>query len=423
MGACQNASKQRTSLAAGDSITPAQRSIVVPTGADPVAAVARASAGTTVLFQPGEYEVSRTLVIPEGVTLLGSARMKRDAQGLLPIGFDSSTRTVLRSVAGMQGDVLILGNHSAVRGLTIEDVAGRAGNVVVALTRGGEKVSATLEDCEVINPNRPVGAKEGPIGRAVVAVTAAPSAKDSVRVGSSIELRMSRCIVRSPLGSGVFATNFAPRAHIGLVLTDNIIVGGMTASAAASRAIPVSGANTSVESRGNLFRADSATPPDIAGWLISAVATPHGGVPPAATSKDTLYLRSTGDRIEGFRTGIVGTGAFRIIPQAGPLSENLATLELRQTEIRSLEVDLDLSGALSRSAGTLSDAGNVLRVDAAGVIGSGARKNSFVMTSGPPATTWQSGNRLELIGSALTFTKLNSRIIPSPHQEAFRVAR
>ncbi len=425
MSACQNAPSQRAPLAAGDSITPAQRSIVVSTAAALVAAVARASDGTTVLLQPGEYEVSRTLLIPEGVTLLGSARMKRDAQGWLPIGFDSGTRTVLKSVPGMQGDVLILGNRSVVRGLTIEDVPGRSeGNVVVARTRGdGEAVSATLEDCEVINPKRSDGNKDGPIGRAVVAMTPPPSAEDSKSVGSSVELRMSHCIVRSPLGSGVFATNFGPRSRISVVLTNNVIVGGLCVSAGASRPFAVSGASATVESRGNVFRAESTTPPDVAGWLVSAVATPLEGGAPQAASKNTLRLSSTGDRIEGFQVAIVASGALRFIPQAGPLSENVANLELRQTEIRSLGADLVLSGARSESAGVLSDVGNVLQVDAAGVTGSGARKNLFLMTAGPPGTTWQSGNRLELIGSAVTFARMNSRIIPAPTPQVFKVAR
>jgi hypothetical protein len=378
-----------------------------------------------VLLQSGEYEMSRTLVIPDGVTLLGSGAMKLDAGGRLPSGFDPTTRTVVKSTAGFQGDVLVLGNRSVVRGLTIEDVAGRStGNVVVARTRGaGSEVSTTLEDCEVINPNHPGGTNEGPSGSAVVAISPPLTANDTAGVGSSVELRMSHCIVRSPLGSGVFATNFAPRSRISLVLTDNIIVGGLTASAGASRPFAVSGATATVESRGNVFRADSATPPDVAGWLVSAVATPLEGAAPQAASKNTLHLSSTGDRIEGFQVAIVASGAMRHIPQAGPLSENVATLELRQTEIRSLGADLVLSGAWSASAGVLSDAGNVLHVDAAGVTGSGARKNLFLMTAGPPGTTWQSGNRLELTGSAVAFAQMNKRIIPAPTPQVFHVAR
>jgi hypothetical protein len=234
---------------------------------------------------------------------------------------------------------------------------------------------------------------------------------------------MSHCIVRSPLGSGVFATNFGPRSRISVVLTNNVIVGGLTVSAGESRSSPVSGASATVESRGNLFRADSATPPDVAGWLVTAAATPHGGIAPPGASKNTLHMHSTSDQIAGFRAAIVASGALRLIPRAGTLSQNEATLELRQTEINSLGADLVFSGARSRSVGALTDAGNVLRVDAAGLTGSGARNNSFLVTDGPPGTTWPSGNRLEFTGSAFTFAQANPRIIPSPTPQVFHVAR
>jgi len=422
--ACQNTPRKAASSSA-DSNGPAQRSIVVSTAADLVHALTSAAAGTTVLLQSGEYEISRTLIIPDGVTLLGSGAMRLDAHDRLPIGFEPESRTVLRSTAGFQGDVLVLRNRSVVRGLTIEDVAGRSeGNVVVARARGdGEAVSTTLEDCEVINPKHPDSNTEGPSGSAVVAITPSPTASDGVGVGSSVELRMSHCIVRSPFGSGVFATNFGSRSRIIVVLTNNVIVGGLSVSGAASRSLPVSGASATVESRGNLFRADSATPPNVAGWFVTAAATPHRGITPSSTSKNSLHMRSTGDQIVGFHVAIVASGASRLMPEAGILSENEVTLELRQTEIKSLGADLVLSGARSRSAGALRDVGNVLRVDAAGLTGSGSRKNSFLVTDGPPGTTWPSGNRLEFTGTAVTFARANPRIIPSPTQKVFHVER
>src|SRR5262245_47470279 len=81
--ACRDARPPGAVGGATDSI-PTQRSIVVSAAADLVPKLAAATAGTTVLLQAGEYEISHTLVIPDGVTLLGSGAMKLDTRGHLP---------------------------------------------------------------------------------------------------------------------------------------------------------------------------------------------------------------------------------------------------------------------------------------------------------------------------------------------------
>jgi hypothetical protein len=427
--ACKNAPRQGGQVRATDSIAPAHRSVMVSTTADLLPALKAAAAGTTVLLQPGEYEISRTLVIPDGVTLLGSGAMKLDAQGRLPTGFDPWTRTVVKSAPGLEGDVLVLGNRSAVRGLAIEDAAGASSNniVVVHSRHAGDVVTATLEDCEILSRNTEGGARRGVIIGSVVAATAAPTSRagadSSTKLGESVALRMSHCIVHSPVGGGVFATNFASRGRVNVLLTENIIRGGLIASGGASRAYTVSGASTVIESRGNVFRADSGTPPTIPGWLVSAVATPPDPrVPADAATMDTLHVRSIGDRIEGFQTAISASGALRLRPDAEVLSGNVATLELKQTELRSVTADLDFAGARSLAAGAFPDSGNVLRLIASGVTGSGARGNAYVVTSGPAGTSWRSGNRVEVVGSLNAFARMNRGVTPPPTRQFFTAA-
>jgi hypothetical protein len=300
--------------------------------------------------------------------------------------------------------------------------------MIVVHSRGaGDVVSATLEDCEILNPNQDAGTPDGPIGRSVLVTTPAPSsatsADSSARLGASVALRMSHCIVRSPRGTGVFAANFAPHGRVNLVLTENIIGGGLIVSGGASCAYAVSGASTVLESRGNVFRADSGTPSTTAGWLVSAVGAAHGtGGPPSGATKDTLYLRSTADRIEGFQTAISGSGALRLRPDAGVLAENLVTLEIQQTELKSVKADFDLAGARSFAAGAFLDSANVLRLIASGIAGSGARRNSYLGTSGPPGTSWRIGNRLEVIGTPGAFARANQRIAPLPARAFFNAS-
>lgn len=423
--ACKNTPRRDASVAPADSNAPS-RPIVVATAAELIGALKSARPGSTVLLQPGTYEIANTLVVPDGVTVLGSGAMHLDARGRLPTGFDPPTRTVLKSAAGLTGDVMLLGNRSVARGLAIEDAAGRSSGYVVGVhSRGaGDVVSATLEDCEILNPNNDGVARERPIGGAVAAVTGAPtnpaSADSSTKWGASVALRMSHCIVNSPAGIGVFATNFAPRGRVNILLTENIIGGGLTASGGASGAYAMSGASTGVESRGNVFRADSATRPTTAGWLLSAVSTPDDSSAPArASTKDTLRVRSIGDRIEGFQTAILASGALRLRSDAEALSENVVTLELQQTELRSTKVDLDLAGARSLSAGAFPDSGNALRLTASGMAGSGVRGNSYAATFGPPGTSWLAGNRVEVIGSPGAFASANPRIAPPPARVFF----
>jgi hypothetical protein len=100
--------------------------------------------------------------------------MEFDGFGL-PTGIGQAGRTVLKSAAGLTGDVVTLGNGAGLQGLVLEDVAGRLGNVVtVASRRSSDSVAVWINRCEIINPNLASGSGRGPIGRGVFLVTLTP---------------------------------------------------------------------------------------------------------------------------------------------------------------------------------------------------------------------------------------------------------
>ena len=139
-------------------------SIIVTTAAELEAALSPANAGARILVRAGEYDVSHALTVPDGATLAGEGVMGFDESGL-PTGFEASGRTLLRATAALVGDVLTLGDGATVRGLVIEDVAGRlvAGNAVAVVSRAaGDFISARIEECEIINPNPSLVHRAGP---------------------------------------------------------------------------------------------------------------------------------------------------------------------------------------------------------------------------------------------------------------------
>jgi hypothetical protein len=69
--------------------------------------------------------------------------------------------------------------------------------------------------------------------------------------------------------------------------------------------------------------------------------------------------------------------------------------------------------------GSWSDAGNLLRVSAERVTGSGQRNNFYGDVAGPPSTTFGAGNRLEIVGTLQAFFSSNSGILPLPPEGFF----
>src|SRR6266545_1552944 len=150
--------------------------IVVTTTAELEAALSPANEAAQILVRAGEYDVSHALTVPDGATLAGEGVMGFDDSGL-PTGFEASGRTLLRATAALVGDVLTLGDGATVRGLVIEDLAGRpGGNPVAVVSRAaGDFISAHIEECEIINPNPSMVTGQGPSGRGLVVITSNPN--------------------------------------------------------------------------------------------------------------------------------------------------------------------------------------------------------------------------------------------------------
>src|SRR5262249_9161530 len=156
-----------------------------------------------------------------------------------PIGIAPGNRTLVKSTSAVTGDFISLGNNTSIRSLVIEDCPGRSGNVIAVLSRSaGDTIAASIDRCEILNPNPISVSPQGPRGRAVLLVSrnlnlgADPSPHDN----ASLSLTMTRSLIRSPSGgTGVFAVNFASRSCIDVRLDSNVIGGGLDVTAAASR--------------------------------------------------------------------------------------------------------------------------------------------------------------------------------------------
>ncbi|MGI9044357.1 MAG: hypothetical protein ACR2GK_09590, partial [Gemmatimonadaceae bacterium] len=181
----------------------------------------------------------------------------------------------------------------------------------------------------------------------------------------------------------------------------------------------VTGANVTVMSRSNLYRADPGVTP-LSGWQVyGGAGSPVPGAVTEAATGNTLRVHSVNDRIEGFTRAITAVGASRPTSNASPLSFNSASLELHGTQFSSVVADFFLVGSRSLVTGTYPDAGNALRVLARGVSGSGVRSNVYASTLGPAGTTLGADNSLEFIGSLQAFSHTNSSIEPPPPAEFF----
>src|SRR5262249_36804304 len=110
--------------------------IVVTTAAELQSALSPANAGARILVRAGVYDVSQALTVPDRAALVGEGVMSFDKSGL-PTRFEPSGRTLLRATTALVGNVLTLGDGATVRGLVIQDIAGRpvAGNVVAVVSR------------------------------------------------------------------------------------------------------------------------------------------------------------------------------------------------------------------------------------------------------------------------------------------------
>jgi hypothetical protein len=110
----------------------------------------------------------------------------------LPDRFDPQIRTTtITAGSGFKGNLLTLGYGSKVKKLVLQgasqvglDDFGRGGNVVAVASRGQqESLSATIEECELINKLASGGGPEtdGPTGGAILVYTRNPQKNRTTR--------------------------------------------------------------------------------------------------------------------------------------------------------------------------------------------------------------------------------------------------
>lgn len=411
--------------------------IVVSNSAELLAALAPENAGRRILVRSGTYNISQPLVVPDHVTLEGEGVMLLDGSGL-PTGFATGSSTAFIMTANMAGNLLTLGNGTTVRGLAIQDLAGRIGNAIGVVSRdAGDRVSATITEVEIFNPNAHALVPSGPSGCGVAVLTLNPNLGSDPPPHSSaaITAKITRSLIHSPstgIGCGVFAFNFAPLASVSINLGSNVVGGGIIASGGVSRPDAVHDSRTVIQSHRNLYRDDSPNPcvSKHLGWNLQGGSGVPVPLQVGETERNAIRLSSLDDRIEGFTTAISAIGGRRFFasPTAGPTTGNSADLKLIGTTIStpscggaSFVVDFRLAGAAVPNTSLVPGDGNTLRAVIRGVTASGARSNVYAdVLAGSVASELGTGNRFEVVGNLQAFAQTNRGIDPAPGAEFFK---
>ena len=407
--------------------------IIVSSSAELVAALSPENAGRHIVVRAGAYAIDQPLFVPAGALLEGEGVMLFDDVGL-PLGFAAGTRTTLSMTVKILGDVITLRNGATVRGLEIADLPGRSGNAIAVVSGGpGDRVSATITETEIVNPNSHAMLPSGPTGCGVVVLTANPNfgSDPPPHEGAAMSALIVGSLIHAPatgIGCGLFAFNFASFGSVAVTLADNVVGGGIIANGGVSRPDAVHDAEVSVQSHRNLYRDDSPDPcaSRHLGWHLRGGSSVPMPIPLPETSKNALRMHSVEDRIEGFTTGITALSGGRFFPVHGPANDNSIDLELLGTTIStpscggaSFVADLRLAAAGSSATGE----GNSLRAVIRRVTGSGPRPNNLFgdlqAPSGalPPALS--GNNRLVIVGSPEAFSQTNRGIEAPPAPQLF----
>jgi hypothetical protein len=415
-----------TPLSGSESSRPEQwlfgsRFIVVRSATELVAALSTDTGKRTIFVRPGTYQLGHAIRVPDHTRLIGDGMMMYDDSGL-PMGFVSEGTTVIAATPGVTGDFVTLGDGASLRGLVIQDVVRPAltggSPVVVSSTGPGESVSAQVVECEIINPNPVTGpGLTGPVGRGLLAITRnRPDAGAASHEQSRVSVHLTQSVIRSPGGGdGIFLINNASGSHIVLHVRRNVI-GKLGANGGVSRPDSTVGATTSIQSIGNLYRAD--TTPTSIGWQINGGSDAPMLAPLIAedTLNNKLSIHSVDDRIEGFGSAIVAAAGRRMSASAGAIASNEMELILIGTRLASTTTDLNLYGA--RNLAGPADS-NELRVTMWRVTGSGPRANDY----GDAASNLGTGNRLIITGNLDLFSRTNEAILPLPGEQFFTAGR
>jgi len=409
-------------------LSTASPSIVVTTAAELVAALSSDTGDLTVVVQPGTYQLNHSIEVPDHVRLVGGGTMLYDESDL-PTGFVPESRTVIAALAGVTGDFVTLGDGASLQGLVIQDVARPTltggGVVVVSSRQPGDSVSAQIAECEIINPNPTGSAPAGPTGRGLLALTRNPRPTPgggAPHERSDVSVRLTHSIIRSPAnGSGVFGINFAAGSHVDIELRRNVIGGQFNMTGGASRPDSVVGSTLMLQSIGNLYRSDGATPS--LGWnLQGGTDAPIGGTA-GETLNNRLWVHSVDDRLEGFSTTIAAAAGRRNSAVSAGASSNELDLIVEGARLASTTTDLQLRGASSGVAGMAAGDGNELRVTIRQVTGSGPRTNDYVDSTALGVPAPGVGNRLLIAGSVMAFSSTNEAISPMPDARFFTAER
>jgi hypothetical protein len=386
--------------------------IIVTTAKELKEALVEAHAHRRIVVRAGTYPVDGPLTVPEFATLEGEGEMLGPG---LPAGFAPESRTRIVALPGTQGDLLRLRNEASIRGLVIEDIprpveGARLGNTIAVVSTGKHSsTSASIVECEVVNPNEPGGGADGPSGGAIAALTLnlGFDQPPDPHEGAVVEVEIRRSIVRAA-GRALFAMNFATNGEVEVELTENVVAGTIDAIGGISRPDKVTGARTAIVTRRNLYLPTQPT-----GWIIvGGSSPPFRNPPPAATSSNQVDVDSRDDRIEGFGTAIEAYAGRRLSNVAGLSSDNQATLKLHGLTIQTTDptaVDLRLIAAVSFGDFSPGDR-NTLSVDIRDSIGSCPPKNDYkdVLPENSGA-----GNRLKFKGTRVAFEASNT-CIPTP---------
>ena len=405
--------------------------IIVSSSAELVAALTPENAGRRIVVRAGSYVIDQPLTVPDGAMLEGEGVMLLDDGGL-PAGFADGTRTTLTVTANIPGNVLTLRNGATVQGLEIADLPGRSGNAIGVVSGApGDRVSATIAEIEIVNPNRHA-MLDGPTGCGVVVLTANPSPNlgndPPPHEGAAMSALIVRSLIHAPavtgVGCGLFAFNFASFGSVTVTLADNVVGGGIIANGGVSRPDAVHDSEVSVQSHRNLYRDDSPDPCGTRhlGWHLRGGSSVPLQIPLPETSKNALRMHSVDDSIEGFTTGIYAQSGGRFFPIHGQANDNSIDLELLGTTIStpscggaSFVADLRLAAAGSSATGN----GNRLRAVIRRVTGSGPRLNNlFGDVLGPPGS-FPGDNHLLIVGSPEAFSQTNRGIEAPPGPEFF----
>jgi hypothetical protein len=409
---------------------------VVGTAAELEAALDDAPRGLVVRLRPGEYLIERPLIVPNDVRLVGKASMTRDPDGW-PEELTPGTAATLRAGPGLAGDLLTLGDGTTLQALRVVIPARRvdgevvpSGNaVVVASRRPGDRVAATIRECEIVTESEFGANADGPTGRGLVIVARNPGSGPA-HEGAHLQLLVEHSVVRARLGNALFVNNFAARAETTLEVRASHVEGMTAISGGTSRPYPVDGAIATFRSIRSRYRS-VAGGWDRAGWFLfgaSGVPFPSSGGPAPGAQNVRALVESDDDRIEGFRTGVHAVGYRRVADYSGPGRDNRLDLHLRGTRIATPDqsaADLVLLGVTSdpgTDPAVLLPAGERNQVVArfSAVRGSGERSNEFLDRAGPPAALVEGdGNRVQIEGSPAKFELSNPGLRPLPPESAF----